>query len=78
MIPALTPSRDMTGRAGVIQTAQTPAGPTKPAATLEIVARNVRFSPRDGNGTPGGRGQAGATGSEQPVEEVEDTNEPDI
>jgi hypothetical protein len=57
-------SRDMTGRAGVIQTAQTPACPTKPAATLQIVARNVRFSPRDGNGTPGGRGQAGATGAE--------------
>ena len=37
----------------------------QPAATLEIVARNVRFLGGNGNGK-------GATGSEQPTEEVED------
>jgi single-strand DNA-binding protein len=44
----------------------------QPAATLEIVARNVRFLGGNGNGNG-----KGATGSEQPVEEVED-NEPAI
>ena len=60
-------SRDMTGRAGADSTERTPARPAKPAATLEIVARNVRFLGGNGNGNG-----KGATGAEQPVEEVED------
>lgn len=39
----------------------------QPAATLEIVARNVRFLGGNGNGNG-----KGATGAEQPVEEIED------
>ena len=42
----------------------------QPAATLEIVARNVRFLGGNGNGNG-----KGATGSEQPVEEAEDEPE---
>ena len=42
----------------------------QPAATLEVVARNVRFLGGNGNGNG-----KGATGSEQPVEEAEDEPE---
>ncbi len=42
----------------------------QPAATLEVVARNVRFLGGNGNGNG-----KGASGTEQPVEEVADEPE---